>query len=96
MIFVNLGDPKYGFRRVFMLFVDSIWKIVHKISIFDGMEIVAISIIMVRFWWSFFCFSCDNQSYQNLARNNIAGSYEISIVPPTKEQGCSCGEMALN
>ncbi len=49
MIFTNLGGPKYGFRQVFRLPGDSTWTIVHKNSTFDGTEIAAISLIMVRF-----------------------------------------------
>ena len=82
MVFVNLGGPKYGFRQVFGLFGDSTWTTVHKNSTFDCTEIAAISLIFVRFWWSFFCFPCDSQGYQNLDRNHTSERYEFPPCTP--------------
>ena len=82
IIFDNLGGPKHGSRQVFLLFGDSTWTIVYRNSTFNGTEIAVISLIMVRFWWSFFCFPCDSQSSQDLIRNHTSGTYEISSVTP--------------
>ncbi len=49
------------------------------------MEIAAISLIIVRFWLSFFFPLCDNQSYQNLAINHslqhLWQLWNISLYP---------------
>ncbi len=55
---------------------------IHKNSIFTVMKIAAISLIMVRFLWTFFCFLCDHQGNQDLARNHISDGYKISLCTP--------------
>ncbi len=81
--FVNLGGPKYGFRQVFWLFGDSTLTIVHKNSNFNGTEIAVISLIIVRFWWSFFVFLVQARAIRICPETTPLTDMKYPTAPPT-------------
>ena len=81
-LFVKLEGPEHGSRRDIGLFGSSTRTTVHKNNTFIGTEIVIISLIIDRFWWSFFYFLCENQDYLDLARNHPFCIYKISQWTP--------------
>ncbi len=72
----------YGSRRVIDISGGWTWQLVHKNSTFFRTEIAPISLIMLRFWWSFFCFLRENQDNEDLAKNCFCNKYEIPHCTP--------------
>ena len=51
---LRLGGSQTWAQTGYRVFGDSTWMIVHKNCTLTSTEIAVISLIMVRFWWSFF------------------------------------------
>ncbi len=68
LIFQKLGGPVDGSRQVFGLLGDWIWSVVHKKHFYIDTKIAGISLIMLRFWWSFFCFTQQKGIYQDMTK----------------------------
>ncbi len=56
------------FLPIFGILGDSAWTIVHKNSTFTSTEIAVISLIIVRFWWSFLFFLWDLELTESIQK----------------------------
>ncbi len=82
LIFLKFGGPVDGSTRVFGLLGDWILSTVHKKRSFIDTKIATISLIMPRFWWSFFfCFTQQNVSYQYMTKIPLRLIWNITLYP---------------